>query len=75
MGLETMMNETSASFSMGQRQLIIIARALLKQPRILFMDEATSYLDNNTESIITQNIQHMGITRFAVAHRLSSIES
>ena len=74
MGLETMMNETSASFSMGQRQLIIIARALLKQPRILFMDEATSYLDNNTESIITQNIQHMGITRFAVAHRLSSIE-
>ena len=48
MGLETMMSESSTSFSMGQRQLIIIARALLKQPRILFMDEATSYLDHNT---------------------------
>ncbi|MDC3044252.1 ATP-binding cassette domain-containing protein, partial [bacterium] len=74
MGLETMMSESSTSFSMGQRQLIIIARALLKQPRILFMDEATSYLDHNTESIITKNIQQMGITRFAVAHRLSSIQ-
>jgi len=74
MGLETMMSESSTSFSMGQRQLIIIARALLKQPRILFMDEATSYLDHNTESTITKNIQQMGITRFAVAHRLSSIQ-
>jgi ABC-type bacteriocin/lantibiotic exporter with double-glycine peptidase domain len=74
MGLETMMSETSTSFSMGQRQLILIARAILKQPRILFMDEATSYLDRNTESIISKNIRQMGITRFAVAHRLSSIE-
>lgn len=73
MGLETMLSERSGMISMGQKQLIIVARALLRNPKVLFMDEATSYLDQNTESKLTANIKSMGITRIAVAHRLSSI--
>ena len=73
MGLETMLSERSGMISMGQKQLIIVARALLRAPKVLFMDEATSYLDHNTESRLTANIKSMGITRLAVAHRLSSI--
>jgi ABC-type bacteriocin/lantibiotic exporter with double-glycine peptidase domain len=73
MGLETMLSERSGMISMGQKQLIIVARALLRNPIVLFMDEATSYLDQNTESRLTANIKSMGITRLAVAHRLSSI--
>jgi ABC-type bacteriocin/lantibiotic exporter with double-glycine peptidase domain len=74
MGLETMLSERSSTISMGQKQLIIVARALLRSPKILFMDEATSYLDQATESILTENIKALGITRLAVAHRLSSIQ-
>ena len=61
-------------YQWGQKQLIIVARALLRSPKILFMDEATSYLDQATESILTENIKALGITRLAVAHRLSSIQ-
>ena len=73
MGLETMLTERSTMVSMGQKQLILIARALLSNPKVLFMDEATSYLDQITEAALTVNIKSMGITRLAVAHRLSTI--
>jgi ABC-type bacteriocin/lantibiotic exporter with double-glycine peptidase domain len=75
MGLETMLSERTSTISMGQKQLIIVARALLRSPKVLFMDEATSYLDQLTESRLTENIKPLGITRIAVAHRLSSITS
>ena len=66
--------ESGYKLSTGERQLISLARAVISNPQMFIMDEATSYLDRKTESLITKNIKALGITRFAVAHRLSSIE-
>ena len=72
-GLDTEVNDGASNISGGQRQRLLIARALLRKPRMLVFDEATSALDNETQEIVTRTIQNMPITRIAVAHRLSTI--
>ncbi|WP_330983307.1 MULTISPECIES: peptidase domain-containing ABC transporter [Enterobacterales] len=73
MGYESIVGELGLGISGGQKQRILIARALYRQPSILFMDEATSHLDLANESHINQSISSLKITRIIVAHRPSTI--
>ena len=73
MGYETIIGELGAGISGGQKQRMLIARALYQKPRILFMDEATSHLDINNEKIINAAIESLNITRIIIAHRPSTI--
>lgn len=75
MGYESIVGELGLGISGGQKQRILIARALYRQPSILFMDEATSHLDLANESFINQSISNLKITRIIVAHRPSTIAS
>jgi ATP-binding cassette subfamily B protein len=74
-GLETQVGEKSAALSLGQRQLICFARALLADPRIVVLDEATSAIDSVTEARLQRALEALlrGRTAFVVAHRLSTI--
>jgi ATP-binding cassette, subfamily B, multidrug efflux pump len=74
-GYNTPVQERGASLSVGQRQLLSFARALLAQPRILILDEATSSIDTQTERQIQAALQTLlkGRTSFVIAHRLSTI--
>ena len=74
MGMETLVTEASGSVSGGQRQRLLIARALVSRPRILFFDEATSALDNVTQEMVSQSVARLKISRVIIAHRLSTIE-
>ena len=73
MGMHTVLNEGASTFSSGQVQRLLIARALVGRPRILILDEATSALDNVTQAKVTDTINRLGITRIVIAHRLSTI--
>lgn len=74
-GIDTPVQENGATFSAGERQLITFARALVRNPKILVLDEATSSIDSDTEAIIQQGIETLsaGRTTFMIAHRLSTI--
>jgi ATP-binding cassette subfamily B protein len=74
-GLETQVGEKSAALSLGQRQLICFARAMLADPRIVVLDEATSAIDSVTEARLQRALEILlrGRTAFVVAHRLSTI--
>ncbi|MBZ0304696.1 MAG: ABC transporter ATP-binding protein/permease, partial [Anaerolineae bacterium] len=76
-GYQTEIAEGGVSLSVGQRQLLSFARALLADPRILILDEATSSIDTRTEQVIQQALQRLlkGRTSFVIAHRLSTITS
>jgi len=62
------------TLSGGQQQRIVIARALIKRPKILLFDEATSALDNTTQRIVTENLDQLQATRIVIAHRLNTIK-
>ncbi|RMF70354.1 MAG: ATP-binding cassette domain-containing protein [Alphaproteobacteria bacterium] len=73
MGLETMLSEGAVTLSGGQRQRLMIARALVRRPRLVIFDEATSALDNETQAVVTDSLNRLAVTRLVVAHRLSTI--
>ena len=76
-GYNTVLNESGTNISQGQKQLLTIARAILKDPRIIILDEATSSVDTRTEEYIQRAMLAMmeGKTSFVIAHRLSTIKS
>ena len=73
MGMQTVISEGSSNISGGQRQRLLIARALVNKPAILIFDEATSALDNRSQAIVTESLDKLKATRIVVAHRLSTI--
>lgn len=75
-GYDTILNEDASNISQGQKQLLTIARAILFNPRILILDEATSSVDTRTEAYIQNAMKYMseGKTSFVIAHRLSTIK-
>ena len=73
MQFETFVGDMGSSLSGGQKQRVIIARALYRQPDILFLDEATSHLDELTESHIADTLKTMHVTRVIVAHRPATV--
>ena len=75
MGMFTFLGEGSFAISGGQRQRLMIARAIASKPRILLFDEATSALDNRTQTIVSSSLQDLKATRIVIAHRLSTIIS
>ncbi|MEZ7205994.1 peptidase domain-containing ABC transporter [Pseudoalteromonas sp. DY56-GL79] len=75
MGYDSLIGDMGSSLSGGQKQRIILARALYKDPKILFMDEATSHLDTGLEEDINDAVSRLKITRIIIAHRKETIAS
>ena len=73
MGMHTIISEGSGGVSGGQRQRLMIARAIAPKPRILMFDEATSALDNLTQKKVSESLDQLKCTRIVIAHRLSTI--
>lgn len=74
MGMNTLISEGSGGVSGGQRQRLMIARAIAPKPKILMFDEATSALDNITQKIVSESLDKLKCTRVVIAHRLSTIK-
>ncbi len=74
MGMHTLISEGSGGISGGQRQRLMIARAIAPKPKILMFDEATSALDNITQRIVSESLDSLKCTRIVIAHRLSTIK-
>lgn len=74
MGMFTMVSESAGAISGGQKQRLMIARAIVSKPKILMFDEATSALDNVTQQKVTDALARMKCTRIVIAHRLSTIK-
>ncbi len=74
MGMNTIVSEGQGGISGGQRQRLMIARAIAPRPKVLIFDEATSALDNKTQRQVSEALDGMGCTRVVIAHRLSTIK-
>lgn len=75
MGMHTMISEGAGGISGGQKQRLMIARAIIGKPQVLFFDEATSALDNITQHHVAESISKLNSTRIIIAHRLSTIKN
>ncbi len=75
MGMHTVINEGASTISGGQKQRLLIARAIVNKPRLLFFDEATSALDNRTQDIVSKSLEKLQATRIVIAHRLSTVRN
>jgi ATP-binding cassette subfamily C protein len=75
MGMYTIIGEGATTFSGGERQRLMIARAVVNHPKIMLLDEATSLLDNPTQAKVQQYLSQLNVTRIVVAHRLSTVKS
>lgn len=73
MGMDTFLNEGATTISGGQRQRLMIARAIARRPKLLIFDEATSALDNENQELVSRNLEALRSTRIVIAHRLSTI--
>ena len=73
MGMHTMISEGASTISGGQKQRLMVARAIVRKPKILLFDEATSALDNRTQAVVAASIAELKASRIVVAHRLSTI--
>ena len=73
LGMHTLISEGQGGISGGQRQRLLIARAIAPKPRILLLDEATSALDNITQKQVSESLERLKCTRIVIAHRLSTI--
>jgi len=73
MGIHTVIAEGVSTISGGQRQRLMIARAIARRPRILLFDEATSALDNQAQAIVSGSLGRLNVTRLVIAHRLSTV--
>ena len=74
LGMDTPITVDGKGVSGGQRQRILIARVLVRKPKVLFLDEATSALDNISQHTVVENLAKLDCTRIVIAHRLSTIE-
>lgn len=75
MGMHTLISEGSGGISGGQRQRLMIARAIAPKPKVLMFDEATSALDNITQKTVSDSLEKLKCTRIVIAHRLSTIRN
>lgn len=73
MGYNTLIGDMGSSLSGGQKQRLLLARALYKEPKVLFLDEATSHLDVGLERVVNDTVKSLNITRIIVAHRPETI--
>ena len=75
MGMNSLITEGQGGISGGQKQRLMIARAIAPKPRILILDEATSALDNKTQKQVSDALDRLHCTRIVIAHRLSTIKN
>ncbi len=75
MGMQTVLSEGQGGISGGQKQRLMIARAVAPKPSVLMFDEATSALDNKTQKQVSEALDHLKCTRIVIAHRLSTIKN
>ena len=73
MGMHTVVGDDSATFSGGQIQRMMLAAALVRDPSVLFLDEATNWLDNRSQAAVMRSVSELAVTRIVSAHRLSTI--